>query len=394
MASTRDRETPPVRRRSRPLSQEEIAQRKRREEKNRQKELMRKKKRRRRKAIILALEAVVLVFLGIVIFVYSKWDRIIKADFSDSDIQVNDDLSENTLQSLSGYRTIAVFGTDARDMTTEKGHSDVVMLVSINNETGDIKLASVFRDLYVNDPYDTDVFRKMTTMYWREGAKGAIDTLNRNLDLNITEYVAVNWYAVAHAIDLLGGIDIEVPESMMQYINGYIQETRNSTGIWTDPDDFESDYIYSPGYQHLNGVQAVAFCRIRYIDNDYGRAERQRQVVSLMLEKAKQASLSTLNSIADEVFGYVSTNLTIADVLSMAGAIARFNIVDTAGFPFDRQAATVDGTSYVFPQGLEQNVEQLHAFLYNNEDFEASGTVKAISRYIEEFSGIGAPDSN
>ena len=165
MASTRDRETPPVKRRSRSLSQEEIAQRKRREERNRQKELMHKKKRRRRKAIILALEAVVLVFLGAVIFLYSKWDNIVRADFSDSDVRVNEDLSENTLQSLSGYRTIAVFGTDARDMTTETGHADVVMLVSINNETGDIKLASVFRDLFVNDPYETDTYRKMTTMY-------------------------------------------------------------------------------------------------------------------------------------------------------------------------------------------------------------------------------------
>lgn len=390
MAKKREAEMAAAERSSRPLTKEELAEQKR-QEKARQKELLKAKKRRRRKAILLAVEALVLVVLLAVVFLISKWDKINKADFSKDQIQVNQDLDEDTMETLKGYRTIAVFGTDARDMTTEKGHSDVVMLVSINNETGDIKLVSVFRDTFMNDAQDVESYRKMTTMYWRDGALGGMSALNRNLDLNITEYVSVNWYAVARAIDLLGGIDIEVPDSMMKYINGYIQETRNSTGLYTDPDDFESDYIYSPGYQHLNGVQAVAFCRIRYIDNDYGRAERQRQVVSLMLEKAKTASLSTLNNIANEVFGYVSTNLTISDVLTLVKAIARFNIVETVGFPIDKQSATVDGTSYVFPKGLEQNVAKLHQILYDNEDYEPSVTVKVISKYIENYSGISAP---
>lgn len=390
MSKKREAETPPVTRRSRPLTQKEIAQRER-QEKIKQKELLKARKRKNRKAILLAVESLVLVLLLAVVFLISKWDKINRSDFGKDQIQVNDDLSENTMQSLKGYRTLAVFGTDARDMTQEKGHSDVVMLVCINNETGDIKLVSVFRDTFMNDSQNTDAYRKLTTMYWRDGALGGLGALNRNLDLNISEYVAVNWYAVAHAIDLLGGIDIEVPDSMMKYINGYIQETRNATGIFTDPDDFESDYIYSPGYQHLNGVQAVAFCRIRYIDNDYGRAERQRQVVSLMLEKAKTASLSTLKDIANEVFPHVTTNLEISDVLAMAKAIMKFNITDTIGFPIDKQSATVDKTSYVFPQGLEQNVVKLHQILYDNQEYEASATVKAISKYIERYSGISAP---
>lgn len=387
MARRREVDVPPVRRRSRHLSEEEIAARRQQEK---ERAHIKAKKRRRRKAIVLVLEAVVLLVLLGVVFLLGKWDKIIKADFGKSEVKVNDDLENDTVESLKGYRTIAVFGTDARDMKTDKGHSDVVMLVSINNETGDIKLVSVYRDTFMNDSEDTSAFRKLTTMYWRDGALGGLGALNRNLDLNITEYVAVNWYAVAHAIDLLGGIDLEIPESMMKYINGYIQETRDSTGIRTDPDDFESDYIYLPGYQHLNGVQAVAYCRIRYIDNDYGRAERQRQVVSLALEKAK-ANPAALNSIANEVFGYVSTNLEISDVLSLAGAVARFNIVETLGFPFDKQAKTVDGTSFVFPEGLEQNVIRLHQLLYDNEDYRPSGTVKFISEYIEEYSGIGAP---
>lgn len=391
MAKKKEAGTSYVKRKSRSLTQEEIEKRKR-QEKTRQHKLEKARKRKHRRVALLVLESLLLVMLLAVVFVINKFDKIIKADFTKDQIQINQDLSDDTVQSLKGYRTIAVFGTDARDMTRDKGHSDVVMLVSINNETGDIKLVSVFRDTFMNDSQDTDAYRKLTTMYWRDGALGGLGALNRNLDLNITDYVAVNWYAVARAIDLLGGIDIEVPESMMQYINGYIQETRNSTGIFTDPDDFESDYIYSPGYQHLNGVQAVAFCRIRYIDNDYGRAERQRQVVSLMLEKAKSASLTTLNSIANEIFGYVSTNMELfTDIVPLLGTIARFNIVETVGFPFDKQSKTVDGTSYVFPQGLEQNVVKLHQLLYDNEDYVASATVKSISRYIEKYSGISAP---
>lgn len=393
MAKKRELETVDVRHRSRPLTEEEIRKR-RKQEKRRQQEELKAKKRRRRKAVILAMEGVVLIALLAMVFVLTKWNKIIKADFTKDQVQVNQDLDEDTTETLKGYRTIAVFGTDARDMTTEKGHSDVVMLVSINNANGDIKLVSVYRDTFFNDSQDTSAYRKMTTMYWRDGALGGLGALNRNLDLNITEYVAVNWYAVAHAIDLLGGIDIEVPESMMKYINGYIQETCISTGIYTDPSEGqypESDYIYAPGYQHLNGVQAVAFCRIRYIDNDYGRAERQRQVVNLMLEKAKQAGAATLNKIADEIFGCVSTNLEFADVVALLPKVARFNIVETVGFPFDKQSATVDRTSYVFPVGLEENVIELHRVLYDNDDYKPSGTVKGISSYIETYSGF-SPD--
>lgn len=387
MAKRREEETPPVKRRSRPLTQEEIMQR-RRQERVRQRELLKAKKRRRRKMVLLVLEGLVLGVLLAVIFLIGKFDKIQRAPFTKDEIKINDDLSDDTVQSLKGYRTIAVFGSDARDMTKDKGHSDVVMLICINNETGDIKLVSVFRDTFMNDSQATDAYRKLTTMYWRDGALGGIGALNRNLDLNITDYVAVNWYAVARTIDLLGGIELDVPESMNKYINGYIQETRDSTGLYSDPGNFESDFIYGPGYQHLNGVQAVAYCRIRYIDNDYGRAERQREVVNLMLEKAKTASLSTLNSIANEIFGYVVTNLEISDILSMAGAIARFNVTETVGFPFEKQSKTVDGASYVFPVGLEQNVVKLHQLLYDNEDFKASRTVKDISWYIEQYSGI------
>ena len=348
------------------------------------------KRRRKHKVLLLVLELLMLTLLAAVAFLITKFDKINQADFDKDQIQINDDLQEDTVETLKGYQTFAVFGIDARDMKTAKGHSDVVMLVCINRDNGDIKLVSVYRDTFMNDAMAPEAYRKMTTMYWRDGALGAMGALNRNLDLNITDYVAVNWYAVAKAIDLLGGIDIEVPESMMKYINGYIQETRNSTGLYTDPDNFESDYIYAPGYQHLNGVQAVAFCRIRYIDNDYGRAERQRQVVNLMLEKAKTADLATLNTIANEVFGYVSTNMQIADILPLLKSIAKFHITDTVGFPMDRQSATMDGTSFVFPKGLEQNVTQLHRILYDNENYVPSDTVRSISQYIEEYSGIRA----
>lgn len=393
MAKKKNHESLPESSGYRPLTQEELELRKRRDAKARTpqegKNRKRKKRRRKKKTLLLAAEILLLVIMAAAVFIITKFDKIIRSDFSKEQIVVNGDLSEETLERLSGYRTIAVFGLDARDMKTEKGHSDVVMLISINNETGDVKLCSVFRDTYTKDSVDeSGTYRKLTTMYWRDGALGGLGALNLNLDLNVTDYVSVNWYAVAKAIDLLGGIDIEVPESMMQYLNGYIQETRNSTGLFTDPDDFESDYIYAPGYQHLNGVQAVAFCRIRYIDSDYGRASRQREVVGLLLEKAKSAGFSTLNSIANEVFGYVETNLELGDILSLVKAVSRMQLADSAGFPFEKQSATVNGSSYVFPVDLETNVRELHEYLYGAENYEPTDTVKEISRHIVEVSGL------
>ena len=170
------------------------------------------------------------------------------------------------------------------------GKSDVIMIANIDRKTGEIKLVSVYRDTYLNIN-DKNVYNKINAAYAEGGPQQAIKAINKNLDLNITQYVTFNWKAVATGINILGGVDIEISKAEHYYINAFITETVKGTGIG-------SVQIKKPGMHHMDGVQAVAYGRLRLMDSDYARTERQRLVIQKAFEKAVKSDLTTLNSLA------------------------------------------------------------------------------------------------
>ena len=286
-----------------------------------------------------------------------------------------------------GYWTIAVFGVDSRDGNIEKGAlSDVEMICNIDKATGEIKLVSVFRDTYLQ--IDSDgTYHKINEAYAKGGHKQAVDALNENLDLKIDDYATFNWKAVAQAINILGGVDIEITDAEFAYINSFITETVNSTQIG-------SYQLEHAGMNHLDGVQAVAYARLRLMDTDFNRTERQRKVVMLALEKAKQADFGTLKSIVSAVFPQISTSIGIDDLFTIARGISKYHIGETAGFPFSRTTMKIRKMDCVIATTLESNVIQLHQFLYNDMDYTPSSKVKSISAKISEVSGISEPGKN
>ena len=211
------------------------------------------------------------------------------------------------------------------------------------------------------------------------GVQEALETINRNFDLNITEYVTVNWYAVAETIDLMGGLDIEITDKEAAAINQFLWETSKSTGIASSNVD-----VYE-GVHHLDGIQSTTYARVRNVGHhDITRAERQRKVISLMLEKAKQSSIGTLNDICNTVFPNISTNLTLSDILSLASDVASYKIADQGLFPYKYWDQS-GGHYYVYCNTLTENVDQLHTFLFGNEDYTPSSTVQTISDYILDY---------
>lgn len=342
------------------------------------------KKKRRNRRILFTIEGILLCLVLLCLFVLSKWDLIQKASFGKKDVHVNE-LSSNVVESMEGYRTIAVFGQD------ETGyHSDVIMIININNKTKEVKLTSVLRDTYWNVPDPTtgneDKYAKANNAYHTGGELNALKALNKNLDLQITEYVTVNWKAVSLAIDYLGGIDIDVPESMMGEINGYITETVEKTGRG-------SYQLEHSGYQHLDGIQTVAYCRIRHNNGgDDGRAERQRQVVGLMLERAKAVGPDVLLQVCDVVFPEVSTNLTLAEAISLASSAGDYSIIQNIAFPYHQIDALVGSASVKVPLGLAEDVAQLHLDLFGDSSYVPSETVQQISNKIESLTGYGIED--
>lgn len=283
-----------------------------------------------------------------------------------------------------GYWTIAVFGVDSRDGKLGKGAlSDVEMICSINKKTGEMRLVSVFRDSYLRIDNE-DNYHKINEAYFKGGHQQAVEALEQNLDLKIDDYATFNWKAVVDAINILGGVDLEITDREFAYINGFITETVNSTGVGS----YQLDHS---GMNHLDGVQAVAYARLRLMDTDFNRTERQRKVLGLAMEKAKAADFNTLKTLIGTVFPQVSTSIGVDDLVVMAKDARKYYIGQTSGFPFSHTEMKIGKMDCVIPTTLASNVIQLHSFLYDDDSYNPSGMVRKISSHISEKSGLGEP---
>lgn len=297
-------------------------------------------------------------------------------------------LSWNFLKPYIGnkYWTVAVFGLDSRDGRLGKGAlSDVIMLASINRRDGSVRLCSVYRDCYTQVD-ENGKYHKLNEAYFLGGHEQAISALERNLDLKIDDYVSFNWSAVAKAITALGGVELEITDSEFKFINAFITETVDSTGLG-------SVQLTQPGMNHLDGVQAVAYGRLRLMDTDFNRTARQRKVLGLALDKAKQARTRTLMDVARYVFPEISTSLGLDDIVTLAANVRKYEIEDSQGFPFARTTRKIKKMDCVVPGTLATNVVKLHEYLYGAEDYRPSEMVQSISNHIKELSGVGELDN-
>lgn len=342
-----------------------------------------KRQQQKRKLIIFGMEVLCLLLLLGALYVWSLWSKIgIDRDFGNSEAGINEDLSDDTISTLEGYTNIALFGLDNRSTGNyDNGHSDVIMIASINNKTKEVKLVSVYRDTYLS--VGNGKFNKANSAYMRGGAKQAVQMLNANLDLNITEYVCVDWAAVIEAVDALGGVEIEVTKAEVKHLNMYVRDMGKEIGS-------DTTQIKGAGRQVLNGAQATAYARIRYTSgNDFKRSSRQRIVLEAMLNKAKAADVGTLIDICELVFDDISTSLDLTEILSLARHVSDYSIASTTGFPFEMTTDQLSGSgSTVIPIGLEDDVSQLHEYLFGTEDYKPSKTVQAISDAIIDKTGV------
>ncbi|MDO5564320.1 MAG: LCP family protein [Eubacteriales bacterium] len=295
----------------------------------------------------------------------------------------NENITEQQLENMKGFMTVAIFGLDSRDGSLGKGNnSDVIMISTINYETGEIKLVSVYRDTYLNI-IKPNSFTKINSAYMHGGPENAIDSLNYNLDLNIQNYFSFNWKAVADGIDYLGGIDLEITKNEYLYMNAFIHETCVKTGI--SAENPAAMYIEFPGYQHLNGVQAVAYGRLRLMDSDVQRVKRQKKVIELALQKAKQTDISILLQIVSSILPQVAYSFDIGDLFNLVRNIKGFNIVETTAFPVkildEKMGSSGD---CIIPNTLVANVQLLHNLLYGTENYTVSSKVRNYSGGIME----------
>lgn len=347
--------------------------------------------RRRRRRILFGIEIFILLILIGGVFIYAKLGKMNFTDLDFSKIGVNTGVSDNNV--MKGYTTIGLIGLDGRDGKLKSGvRSDTMIIASINNDTKKVKLVSVYRDTYLRIGEDSEgngQYNKANAAYAKGGPEQFLSMLNTNLDLNVTDFVSVDFQAVAEAVELLGGIDVELKEEEVGHLNNYCVETSKVTGMDYTPLEEKA------GVHHLNGVQTVSYARIRYTSgNDFRRAARQREVIYKIVEKAKNSDIATLSKILDKVFPKVYTSFTKAEILQMGMSMMSYDIEDQTGFPFDhlygeRVKDAMGGLDVVLPVTLESNVIKLHEFLYPEDSYTPSDEVKAYSQRIVDKSGFG-----
>lgn len=308
---------------------------------------------------------VLIILLAIIIggtfwFVHSKFSKMQQIKIDEQELGVSAQAEEK----LADYRNIAIFGIDSRENTYDKGNrSDCIIIASINNKTKEVKLISVYRDTYVQiEGHGLD---KITHAYSYGSAPLAISTLNTNLDLNIKEFVTVNFDAVKEIIDKIGGINMPITEEEVSHISG----------------------INKAGTHKLTGEQALAYARIRYATGgDYKRTERMRDVLTAVINKVKTFDISQLNQLVDTVLPKLYTNITASDVFSMLPSAPNFKITQSLGWPYETKGITLDRW-YGVPITLESNVTQFHKEVFGEVDYQPSETVKTISNQIAQKTG-------
>ncbi len=357
-----------------------------------------KKNKNIRTYVVIGVEVAILAALIVVIvYVFRATGEntgvqkyyIPKEEVSASTISDNSDIPKVDEEINEGYTTLALFGVDARGKNLDKGtRTDSIIICSINNETGEVRLCSVYRDTLLNvaGPDKNPSYQKCNAAYAYDGPAGALNMLNTNLDLYITRFITIGFQGVMSTVDAVGGVDINLTSSEIKYLNDY-QASMYSTETNTVITD---NYVpvTEAGLQTLSGYQALAYCRIRYTaGSDFKRTERQRDVVSQIVTKARKMDPVKITKICNDVFPLVATNLDLnEDIIPMATEANKYEIVASTGFPFDDRITTGllgPKGDCVIPVDLESNVIELHEYLYPDEEYTPSETVINISNDIK-----------
>lgn len=344
-----------------------------------------KKKMSKKKKVIITIAVILSIILIIAFAIYgfamTKLGRMNFQAISTDNKELG--IEEETIDNLKGYRNIALLGVDS----TYAGYdtdfrTDCIIIASINQETNDVKMFSIYRDTYVQMELNGETKLNKINQAYYNGVQNTIKTINTNLDLNIKEYVMVDFTALIDIIDELGGVEINVTSEELQYLNPIMGDVINKTGK-------QSEKLRESGTQNLNGVQAVTYARIRSTaGSDYKRAERMRTVLSKVIQKVKKLGISELNSISDKLLPEIRTNLTPTDIVGLIPQLIKMDISNSFGWPYDTQSILLDGDYYGPPITLESNVKQLHQEVYNQSDYEVPANIKEISQKIIDKTGL------
>ena len=294
------------------------------------------------------------------------------------------EIDRQVAKDLKGYRNVALMGIDARKGEDAKNcRTDAIIVASLDKKTGDVALISVMRDSYLEMDSSTGdiMYDKATHAHVYGGPVNTCKMLNKSLDLNISEFVVMDWNSVADTVDALGGITVDVKDNEIWDLNHWGPETAaNTDRTWTE--------IYNTGKQKIDGAQAATYCRIRKNSGgDTGRTERMRKVVMAILKEVK-SNPTKITTVADKVLPEVRTNMSTLDITSLLPQVIKFDIKDSIGYPFNYYGGSVNGSWKAVPTTLSENAVRLHKEAFKQDDYVPTARLEQISQNIISNTGI------
>lgn len=338
------------------------------------------------KVLWLILPLTVLAMSVLFVWLYLFSDLKAAKPFETVSSEQESRLMEETLPHLSQQETLPketveiveypeeqinllIVGVDSRDMQNINTNADAILVLSINQKKGEIKLSSYQRDLYIYVPWK-ERFQKLNSVMFG-GPEALMNLLNYNYKLNIQKYAVVNFQALSDLVDLVGGVEVEIPDNqvLIDHLNFFVGDSNRLLGGEASP------AIEKPGLQTLTGRQALAFARIRYIDTDFLRMKRQQQIIKGLFQKVKQQGPLELVHLVKTAVGYLRTNLTSLEIAGLATSVLpKLNQnLETLSVPIEGyyKGVMLKGTYYTV-QALNAQLPLLHEFIYGNQNYVGS----------------------
>ncbi len=321
--------------------------------------------------VIILLVIIALFYVVVRASLAGAFSRMERTPLTKENLEVN-----TTDKNMKGYQNIVLFGVDNQDNVISDigSRTDSIIIASIKKSNKKVKLMSIYRDTYVSIDGNYD---KINAAYSYGGPEMAIRTINRNLDLNITDFATVNFKALADAVDILGGIKLTIKdETELKNLNDYIGNMNKINGG-------DSEKFDEPGTYTFDGNQAVAYSRIRYMaGGDHERANHQRLVIQGIMNKAKTRPWK-IPELTSVVLPQCKTSLSSNEMASLTMSMIRMDLGDSEAYPFHSVDERYNGIYYGFPITVESNVKQAHELLFGTEDYSPCEELTRISEKVK-----------
>ena len=315
-----------------------------------------KKLSKSKKFVLFIFSAILLILTSLATYTYYLSSKVERVRVDRSDVVTT---GKEAPKETEDVITIALFGSDYSEFY-DVSAADATMILAIDTKNNKIKLCSLMRDIYLDLPDGGKMNLNYTIL--DGGPSSILKAINYNFNLKIDKFVQVDLKRLPKIIDALGGIEMNITEDELQYINGYIDNIDKNNGTNTE-------HITTSGTQLLNGTQASAYCRIRYTEGrDYRRTERQRDVLNALFVKFKDISLTEVPSMINEILPLVTTNLTNSEIISISTKALGMGLsnIEQGRFPSDGNIiSSVFTDMYHTNINIEGTTEELHKFLFS-----------------------------